>query len=188
MSGERSRTKVSPVQGKQPMSRLTVGMYTLGVVRWRSASSMTKSARISEQTARMRVPDCQWIHVWAVPICAVVSTSPTRPCDDHKAESRGGSTRSIGCCLRTVDFPDAAKAKEGGARAVVEQAVVQGLSTVAGTGRRTANSPEVQRREAPWGRRVRRDANSRSHPTMATILPPLTRLVRGPGTITRRAR
>ena len=57
-----------------------------------------------------------------------------------------------------------------------------------GPGRRTANSPEVQRSEAPWGRRVRRDAIRRSHPTMATILPPLTRLVRGPGTITRRAR
>jgi hypothetical protein len=69
-------TKVSPVQGKQPMSRLTVGMYTLGVVRWRPASSMTKSARISEQTARMRVPDCQWIHVWAVPFCAACVNLP----------------------------------------------------------------------------------------------------------------
>jgi hypothetical protein len=57
-----------------------------------------------------------------------------------------------------------------------------------GSGRRTANSPEVQRSEAPWGRRVRRDANRRSHPTMATILTQLIRLVRGPGTITRRAR
>jgi hypothetical protein len=62
----------------------------------------------------------------------LVSTSPTRPCDDHKAESRGGSTRSIGCCLRTVDFSDAAKAKEGGACAVVEQAVAQGLSAARG--------------------------------------------------------
>jgi hypothetical protein len=37
---------------------------------------MTKSARVSEQTARMRVPDCQWIHVWAVPICAACVNLP----------------------------------------------------------------------------------------------------------------
>jgi hypothetical protein len=58
-----------------------------------------------------------------------------------------------------------------------------------GTGSRpglvgSASSPEVQRSEAPWGRRVRRDASRRFHPTT-----PLIRLlvVRGPRTITRLA-